>query len=58
MLDAGLITITTTDRGLSVAHFTAAGWQALAAMATSSRQLDPKVYGHVLADIAEHFKGN
>lgn len=50
MLDRGLVTI--DDAGhWPVARFTAAGLEALRAMAADARQLDPERFGHLIEEL-------
>lgn len=52
LLRRGLMTIAETDRGFPRAHFTAAGYAALRAMADSPRHLPPERYGHLIDEFA------
>ncbi|CAO3414324.1 Endonuclease III (EC 4.2.99.18) [Azospirillum doebereinerae] len=52
LLERGLVTIAETDRGFPRAHFTAAGYAALRAMAASPRHLPPERYGHLIDELA------
>lgn len=51
MLERGLVSIVDNGDAFPSARFTEAGWRALRAMAADPRQLNPRDYAHILADL-------
>ena len=51
MLDRGLVEIVDPGRGIPKARFTAAGIEALRAMATNGKHLPPEEYGHLIQEL-------
>jgi hypothetical protein len=53
MLDRGLVEIVDPGRGIPKAHFTAAGIEALRAMAANAKQLPPDEYRHLIEELRQ-----